>query len=660
MSKERSQEPKRPLRRSPPRPLATLIGAVLGALAALVFGLWEVAVVGRAGLVLPDAETLPLVVALQAGTGALLGFLVGFVGRFGASWWLGWVVAFAGWLLGGKLGMAIAESGGGAWAGPMLLVPGALAVGLIAGGTEIEDDKKAAAGTAMFVLLALGLPANLHLVGDPFGRLALLVDLAALLVAVVLTAVAWMVGAARDRHGPLVPLVVLGALGGGAAWSLGLRDAPVWPVATRADLPPIVLVVVDTLRADHLGVYGYQKPVSPRLDARARRALIYDDATAAAPWTLPSVASLLTGQLAARHGAGPNVGAGVTLSPLRPDVPYLPEELAAGGYVTAAITTNPFISSAFGLQRGLHRFDEAVQPVAMPAAAHPLHVLGLDLWPPYRDAATITDQALAFLSAQPRGGYFLLVHYMDVHGPFTPTEADRAAVGVGDRGGLVDAYDASIHKVDRELERLLAAVPSHAWVVLTSDHGEQLTEKRDLPLGAPLGTRHGHTLYQELLRVPLLVWGPRVTPRRVARPVSLLDVTPTLLAVAGRPALARAAGGALPEVVGGAPPERTLLADSVRWGPEQQAVREGDYKLIRRQGQGWRLYALRDGAVEGEDVQVAGSQDLQAIARRLEAQLPQIGLAALEGPAPLGFELRALLRRLGYLADDGEAAPVAP
>src|SRR5690606_17983185 len=114
-----------------------------------------------------------------------------------------------------------------------------------------------------------------------------------------------------------------------------------------------------------------------------------------------------------------------------------------------------------------------------------------------------------------------------------PPAEHVAALTGGSRGPLVDRYDASIRTVDHELSRLLDALPDDAWVVLTSDHGEELTEARRVGRHVPAGTRHGHTLHQELLRVPLVVWGPGVRPGRVSRSVSLLSVAPTLLAIAG-------------------------------------------------------------------------------------------------------------------------------
>src|SRR5690606_18234542 len=185
--------------------------------------------------------------------------------------------------------------------------------------------------------------------------------------------------------------------------------------------------------------------------------------------------------------------------------------------------------------------------------------------------------------------------------------------------------------------RLLAALPRKAWVVVTSDHGEQLTERREVPVGAPADTRHGHTLYQEQLHVPLIVWGPGVSPRRVHRPVSLLAIAPTLMKLASIEIPERVMGAPLAEIAGGESADRPILADSVRWGPGQQAVREGPHKRIRWHGGGWRLFELA-GDVAGTELETAGNQERQALARRLEAQLPQVGLARLEPAPPLGFE----------------------
>jgi arylsulfatase A-like enzyme len=294
----------------------------------------------------------------------------------------------------------------------------------------------------------------------------------------------------------------------------------------------VVLVSIDTLRPDHLGAYGYERATSPNLDALARDGVLFESAWAPSPWTLPSHASMLTGLSPYRHGAVARDDG------IRPDVPLLAETLREHGYATVGMVSAPFVSSRHGFDRGFDGFTEATRRRG--------------------NRKTFHADVLRTVRELPREPFFLFVHYFDVHAPYDPpAEFDRfrkdpstprtrrdgrvsqlqrlAASGKIEldsarRDRLIDLYDGGILAMDDKLGELLAAVRArtrgHVVVLVTSDHGEEFLEHG--------GLMHTRTLYDEVLRVPLVVAGAGVRRgARVGDMVSLLDVTPTVLSLAG-------------------------------------------------------------------------------------------------------------------------------
>lgn len=292
----------------------------------------------------------------------------------------------------------------------------------------------------------------------------------------------------------------------------------------------VILISIDTLRADHLGCYGYPRKTSPYLDRLASEGTLFEDAMTPAPWTLPAHASLLTGLYPSRHGVK---GFGHYL-PAKIDT--LAQLLHRQGYVTAAVVNSHLLTSRSGLDRGFREFVylEEVVPQREPTKG-------------------IIDQATSWLGRFREQKLFLFVHTYDVHSDYKAEEryerefvrpyvgrADgtsrqlmafregKAALGRGDASHLIDLYDAGIRQTDDELLRLTdylraSGLLERTLLVITSDHGEESFEHG--------GVLHGKTQYQEVVKVPLILRGPGIPKgRRVAAPVSLLDVMPTLLA----------------------------------------------------------------------------------------------------------------------------------
>jgi arylsulfatase A-like enzyme len=327
--------------------------------------------------------------------------------------------------------------------------------------------------------------------------------------------------------------------------------------------PDLLLVTVDTLRADALACYGGPPDVGPALCSLGERGVLYEWAISAAPSTAPSVASLLTSLYPAEHGVTQ-----FAMSWLDESAVTLAELLAASGYATGAVVSNPVLDRSRQLGQGFETYDVRM-------TRHELNRPQLA----EREARATTDAALAWL-ARARPPRFLWVHYQDPHGPYDPPgAAPPAAANQGrvlpvlpnhsGKGGIpayqvlpgvrgLDAYTeryrAEIRYLDGELARLLVALPD-AGVLLTADHGEAFGED-DYYLA------HGHSLGLEQIRVPLL-WRPPggVAPRRVGVPVGGVDVAPTLLAAAGLPAAPQFEGRALPLSDEEAPRDRVLFAE---------------------------------------------------------------------------------------------------
>lgn len=351
--------------------------------------------------------------------------------------------------------------------------------------------------------------------------------------------------------------LLAGAIGltscGGSEVAAGGRTLPNGP-ARR-----VILVSCDTLRADHLGCYGYDRPTSPRIDELASESILFTSAWSAASCTMPAVSSLLAGRFPDEIGATPS---NEDLMPA--SVVTLAELVRATGLDTTAFVANSVLCRAaasqgeIGVQQGFAHFDDEMTAGPGTHAA------------PERASAETTDAVLKWLDA--RGSddrFFLWVHYMDPHGPYTPSpehlapfhrdpgaEADlpvsseHGATGViptyqvvGDErkpGQYVDRYDGEIHQVDFEIGRLLDALRSKGWlddalVVFTADHGESLGE-------GDHWFSHSHSLQRELVHVPLIVRPPQAMRaelipdgmgRRNGKLAMHLDVFPTVLAALG-------------------------------------------------------------------------------------------------------------------------------
>jgi arylsulfatase A-like enzyme len=429
---------------------------------------------------------------------------------------------------------------------------------------------------------------------------------------------------------------------------LGVSDPTVHDVDDYGKAKGILLVSIDTLRRDHVGAYGYAPPTTPRLDALAREGVFCEDAVSTSSWTLPAHLSMLTSVDPGAHG-------GVDMSHgFNRRVPSLAALLHQAGFATRAVTSHLYVSAVYGVDDGFDHLDFHQD----------------------RKATDVANRAMDALDRLGDRPFFLFLHFYDPHWHYEPPEntrkifdtsytgtitgrlqdfshRDRKSVSPADLAHLVALYDGEIRYVDDELGRVFDHVRARGLdrgmlVLVTSDHGEEFLEHGSW--------EHQKTLYEEVVRIPLLLWGPGVAPRRESAQTSLLDVAPTVLTWAGVPVPAPMQG-------------RSLLAragDREEYGETDHTV-DGTHKLFLRGGaRRWKtiLSLDREGAsVRGEewyDLSVDSGESRSVppppatadamrrlalqrwkAARRLGAGAPAVNLSP---------EQRERLRALGYVS----------
>ncbi len=418
----------------------------------------------------------------------------------------------------------------------------------------------------------------------------------------------------------------------------------------------VILIVIDTLRADHLSTYGYERETSPCIDRYSQHGAVFENAFSSSSWTLPAFGTILTGEIPSRHRAG-------TLKPrvegearakeffqLDPNLPTLSSRLSEAGWQTAAIMNNAFLSPNFGLDRGFDRYDFD------PANQHRL-----------RNAEEAVDLALAWLDQHQTQPFFLLLHLFDPHigysapAPFFDSFASqernedlqrledirdiRRALpsGTVDMDYLVDRYDEEIRFVDDQIGRFLDQLTerelwSRSLVLLTSDHGEEFLDHG--------GFEHGHSMYDELLRVPLILWVPHGKSGRNTVPVSLVDLEPTILDAMGLPDSTPGPGQPLLSLRGDE--RRTLVAERTLYGPDRSAAIRWPHKLMTRGGgRPLQLFDLEQDPDERENARKQHPALVRELSVTLEAAASQNSPDS-EVAAP-DQETLDSLRSLGYI-----------
>jgi choline-sulfatase len=419
--------------------------------------------------------------------------------------------------------------------------------------------------------------------------------------------------------------------------------------AARAERPRgLIVISLDTLRADRLGAYG--GPATPAIDAFAAEGTLFENAFANATWTVPSHASMLTGLLPSRHGAGGPLPKSVEslrdpkTAPraLKADVATLAERLRERGYDTAGFHFGPTLDPLWGFGRGFAAYEAAALE-------------------PGTSSGTLREdgfrRAASWLAAHDaRRPYFLFIHsfavhrylFLDLAGPDScPPRFDfaRTLAGLDDPSDPRCAqtrarYDAAVRCADGEFGALMKALDGagarDAVVMLVSDHGEALC---DVHPGAPL-VGHGYAPYEDQLRVPFILRLPegRRAGRRERSDAMLVDLVPTALSALGEPAPAGLSGRDL--LAPG--PARPVRAEADDWS----MARQGGLKYFRRADGREELYELAKDSGERAD----RSSDPAMKVRKAELRrLLMDGRPAKGAPAPRDERLREALRAEGYI-----------
>jgi len=409
------------------------------------------------------------------------------------------------------------------------------------------------------------------------------------------------------------------------------------PRAKDDKRPNIILVVSDALRADRLGAYGYEEGTSPEIDRLAKDGVLFEQCFAQSPWTLPSVATIMTGLYPSVHGLV------TTDRGLSEALDSLPALLSAGGYRTRCLMANNIIAPQIGMAKG---FDEFVEyPIVAPDESRKL----------YAPAETITADALSWLESSGDGPFVLYLHFMDTHGPYEPPDEYREF-----GGSPSNLYDAEIKYFSKEFGKLMDELAgsgrlSDTVVILTSDHGEQFLEHGF--------ESHGHSLYVEELRVPLVFWLPDTPGRRISSRVATIDLPSTIAELTSSGRMPNDQGRSLARALSGAAlGDETVYSELHTLYPRGQwlvSLRTGRYTFIlNNPGIGYaervRLFDVESD--NGEQVNVASSladvlPDMKGRARSYAAQQAALHgrLVPVERVVPLTEEKRAKLMALGYL-----------
>lgn len=436
---------------------------------------------------------------------------------------------------------------------------------------------------------------------------------------------------------PLVACLI-SALGAGSAAARAPQPAadPAPAAAAKPTRPNIVLLTLDTTRADHLGSAGWAYAATPNLDALARRGVRFERCDSAAPITLPSHATILSGLLPPRTGVRDN-GTFV----LAPAVPTLAERLAEQGYDTAAVVSAVVLARRHGLDQGFRIYDDDLGAG-----------LSAGTSVEERQAGATTTAALATLAGL-RPPYFLWVHYYDPHEEYRPPTrfADAAS-------GPSRLYDGEIAYMDSEIGRLLAALPPQTVVAAVGDHGEMLGEHGELT--------HGLLPFAGARRVPLLLAGPGVPAARVSACLArTADLVPTLLDLAGLAVPAGLDGETLipgleaesPDSVCGrvSYTESFLPFYAYKWYPLRTL---SDGRALFLQAPAPALFGLDADPGETRDLAPAEPELVRLWGSRLERLLAAAGEQLDEARSPqstLDGEQRRQLASLGYLSGAGAA-----
>jgi arylsulfatase A-like enzyme len=446
----------------------------------------------------------------------------------------------------------------------------------------------------------------------------------------------------------------------------------------------ILIITVDSLRADHIGCYGYDRETTPNVDALADGAAVYENAFAHACSTRPSFPALLTSSYPLMYGGYERLSENRTV---------ISEVFDDAGYRTGGFHSNAYLNPEFGYARGFDEFydsmsdtdsvarlrhwvknrlnqDGIVYKSLASAFDTAERTAGVNIGSAYVDADEITDRAVEFVRRGSGDEEFLWVHYMDVHHPYLPpADAQRAirgdpiserraiqlrrkfmedpeAVTAAELDDIIDLYDATIRFTDEQIGRLLEAADRH-WgdytVAFTADHGEEFKEHGEFS--------HFAKFYDEVMHVPLIVDDGEHGGRHEEL-VGLVDLAPTLAEAAGLDRPDNWYGHSLERLHEGEWPRESVLGD---WSPDGQghedrryAYRDREWKFIDRP-EGEELYYLPDDPDEQENVVETAGDVVETLRAAVDDHERTIDETREDlGTVEMDEEVKDRLRDLGY------------
>ncbi len=360
--------------------------------------------------------------------------------------------------------------------------------------------------------------------------------------------------------------------------NLAALSQKIFPSRSR---PNVLLLVCDTLRADHLGCYGYTRPTSPNIDEFASGALLFENALSSSPWTRPSMGSLFTSLYPHQHKAF------YWEDQLDNDCLTLAEIFRNFNYSTFAIQTNVLVTQYYNFHQGFQRFDEIIN----------------------EKADKVTEKFNSWISKNKTKPFFAYLHFMDVHLPYeAPREFNRIfepetidsvlndipgayevrilnEVGLSpqDKQHFINMYDAEIRYFDHYFGQIIdnlkkLDILEDTIIVLTADHGEEFWDHN--------GCEHGHTLYNELIHIPLIIkYSSKLQSKRIKTHVKLQDLTPTLLNLCRIKNTIELRGRDLfLDTKSGEPQQEEIFFEAIGFGAEKKGVIKDGWKLIDNTG----------------------------------------------------------------------------
>ncbi|OYR68908.1 hypothetical protein DJ79_04615 [Halorubrum ezzemoulense] len=449
------------------------------------------------------------------------------------------------------------------------------------------------------------------------------------------------------------------------------------------DSENVLLITVDSLRADHVSFAGHDRPTTPFLSSLAEESAVFTDVVANAPNTPSSFPAILTSTHAQMHGG---------YDYLTAERPFLAEELRRAGYHTLGFHSNPHLGSDHNYDKGFDRFEDSAEGSQSVASLKDrverrldpdsrLYKLLRRVWHhlsmstdtgAYAGAGTISEKAVEWIETEgSNSNFFMWLHYMDVHYPFTPDRDSLLELGMepfsksriaelnarmqenpeelseSEVVDLLALYDGEIRYTDAQIRRVVEVLEANGLledtiVILTADHGEAFGEHGQFG--------HHPELYDELLKVPLLVYGPDVSPRRVSQQVSLIDLGPTIYDLVGIDTPSKVQGTSFaPLLAGEQIDEPVAVITAAR--DDRLACRSSEWKYFWRVDEDTtELYDLTSDPNETTDVSEQHPDVADSFREILEAHLERVEETKTDSPEVTeSTEAKQRLKDLGYV-----------